>query len=86
VNLLQVRDITPKISSIAVSGQTLNLTANGPANVPVILLGSASATLPLSQWTPVLTNAFDGNGGLNLSTNVVNPSNLQQFFTLQTQP
>jgi hypothetical protein len=92
INLLQVRDITatvvaaPIITSIAISGPTLTFTAtNGPANGPFVLLESASLTLPLSQWTPVLTNAFDGNGGVNLSTNVVSPANPRQFYILRTQ-
>jgi hypothetical protein len=31
---------------------------------------------------PVLTNAFDANGNLNLSTNVVNRAVPRQFFIL----
>jgi len=91
INLLQVRDLTtpvsaPTITRIAVSGATLSIAAtNGPANGPFVLLQSASLTLPLTQWTPVLTNSFDGNGGANLSTNVVNPANPQQFYILRTQ-
>jgi len=92
INLFQVRDITatlvstPIITSIAISGPTLTFTAtNGPANGPFVLLESASLTLPLTQWTPVLTNAFDGNGGVNLSTNVVSPANPRQFYILRTQ-
>jgi hypothetical protein len=86
INLLQVRDITPVITGIVVSGPTLTLTAtNGPANGPLVLLQSPSLTLPVTQWTPVLTNSFDSNGGLNLSTNVVNPANPRQFYILRTQ-
>jgi hypothetical protein len=91
INLLQVRDLTtpvsaPTITRIAVSGATLSIAAtNGPANGPFVLLQSASLTLPLTQWTPVLTNSFDGNGGANFSTNVVNPANPQQFYILRTQ-
>jgi hypothetical protein len=85
INLFQVRDITPVITSIAVSGPTLTITANnGPANGEFVLLQSANVTLPLAQWTPVLTNSFDGSGNLTLSTNVVNPGNVQDFYTLRT--
>lgn len=49
------------------------------------LLTSANLKLPLSQWTRVLTNQFDGNGNLNLSTNVINPADDQRFFILQRQ-
>src|SRR5439155_21394683 len=51
INLFQVRDITPKITSIGVSGTTLKLSGNGPANGAFTLLGSANVTLPLAQWT-----------------------------------
>jgi hypothetical protein len=30
----------------------------------------------------VLTNSFDGSGNLNLSTNIINPSNVQEFYIL----
>jgi hypothetical protein len=92
VNLVQVRDITstliaaPTITSFGVNGATLTLTAaNGPANGPFVLLQSGDVTTPRSQWTPVLTNSFDGSGFVSLSTNVVNPSNPRQFYILQTQ-
>ena len=92
INLFQVRDVTatlisaPKITGIAVSGATLTITAtNGPANASFVLLESANLALPLAQWTPVLTNSFDGNGAINLSTNVVSPSNPQRFYILRTQ-
>lgn len=92
INLFQVRDITatllsaPRITSVGVNGATLNLTAtNGPANGAFVLLESGNVTLPRAQWTPVLTNSFDGNGAINLSTNVVNPGNPQRFYILQTQ-
>jgi hypothetical protein len=91
VNLLQVRDITstlvqaPRFTSIAVSGPTLSFAAtNGPANGSFVLLGSSSLTVPLTSWTPVLTNSFDGNGAVTLSTNVVSSSNPLQFYILQT--
>jgi hypothetical protein len=86
INLLQVRDITPVITSIAVSGPTLTITAaNGPANGTYVWLKSASVTLPVSQWTPVFTNTFDASGQINLSTNVVNPTDLQEFYLLRTE-
>jgi hypothetical protein len=86
INLVQVRDVTPVISSIVVSGPTLTLAVtNGPASSSFVLLQSANMALPPSQWTPVLTNNFDENGSLNLSTNVVNPINSQQFYILQIQ-
>jgi hypothetical protein len=91
INLFQVRDITstivtaPKITGIGVHGPTLTLTAiNGPVNGGFVLLASSNVSSPLNQWTPVLTNSFDSNGALNLSTNVVNTSAAHQYYILRT--
>jgi hypothetical protein len=92
INLFQVRDITPasgtgpRITSFAVHGLTLSMTAtNGPANGQFVLLSNGDVKTALNQWTPVLTNSFDGNGAMSISTNVVNPSNAQQYYILRTQ-
>ena len=91
INLLQVRDITatlasvPTITSIAVNGPTLSMTAsNGPPNGPFTLLATADLTLARAQWTPVLTNSFDGNGLMNISTNVITPGAPHQYYILRT--
>jgi hypothetical protein len=74
----------PVITGISVNGPTLTLTAtNGAYGGKYTLLESVSLALPLSQWTPVLTNTFDGSGDLNLSTNIINPNNPQEFYLLQ---
>ncbi len=88
INLLQVRDITrqPKITSFAVNGRTLTITAmNGPVNGGFTLLSSDDVNLPFAQWTPVLTNSFDGNGTMSLTTNVVDRVKSRQFYILRTQ-
>jgi hypothetical protein len=89
VNLVQVRDTTPPvptITSIAVSGTTLTITATGgQTNAPYVLLQSANLATPFPLWTPVFTNSFDGSGDISLSTNVINPNNLSQFYILKTQ-
>jgi len=92
INLFQVRDIgstlvsQPTITSIAVSGRTLTITAtNGPANGGFTLLSSADLSLPFAQWTPVLTNSFDASGAATLSTNIVAPTITLQFYILRTQ-
>ena len=91
INLFQVRDLTatlvsaPTITRIALAGPTLTIMAsNGPANAGFVLLGSSNLTLPLTQWVPVLTNSFDSSGTVHLSTNVISPSNPQQFYILRT--
>jgi hypothetical protein len=93
INLFQVRDVTgtalsvPTITGIAINAQTLHLTAtNGPLNGNFVLLQAVDAALPLQQWTPVLTNSFNADGGITLSTNIVNPGNPMGFYILRTQP
>ncbi|HEY4416715.1 MAG TPA: autotransporter-associated beta strand repeat-containing protein [Verrucomicrobiae bacterium] len=73
----------PVITSIGIHGVTLNLMAtNGAQNGTYILLQSTNIALPLSQWTPVLTNSFDSSGSLNLSTNIVTSGATQQFYII----
>ena len=74
------------ITNIRVNGATLMLNAvNGSTNGLYYLLTSPNVKTPLSQWTRVLTNRFDSNGNLNLSTNIINPADVQRFFMLQMQ-
>jgi len=88
LNLVQVRDLTPPppqphFTGISVSGTTLHITAaNGAHSGQFVLRGSANVALPLSQWTPILTNNFDGSGNLNLTTNILNPAVANQFYIL----
>jgi fibronectin-binding autotransporter adhesin len=74
----------PHITSISVTGTTLNITAtNGADNGVYELLESTNLTLPLSQWQPVLTNTFNGSGVLDLSTNIVKPNVPDEFYILE---
>jgi autotransporter-associated beta strand protein len=73
----------PHITKIGLSGTTLSLMAtNGAMGGTFVLLGSTNLAVPINQWTPVLTNSFDGSGNLNLSTNILNPNNGQEFYIL----
>ncbi|HTR40699.1 MAG TPA: hypothetical protein VMH87_03710, partial [Pseudomonadales bacterium] len=72
------------ITGINISGSTLTLTAtNGASGGQFVLLESTNLMLHLGQWTPVITNNFDANGHLNLSTNIVTPGTPQEFYLLQ---
>ena len=83
-NFIGVPANPPRITGIGLNGPTLTLTAtNGLPNEGYALLSSTNVALPLNQWTPVLTNKFDGSGNLNLSTNVINPGDAQRFYILQ---
>jgi uncharacterized repeat protein (TIGR03806 family) len=75
-----------RITGFGVNGPTLTLmAANGPTNGAAVLLSTTNVALPLNQWTRVVTNVFDSNGNLNLSTNVVSPADSRRFYRLQFQ-
>jgi len=75
---------TPVITGISLTGTTLNISAtNGTGNATYYLLQSTNIALPFAQWTPVLTNTFDGSGDINLSTNILNSADAQEFYILQ---
>lgn len=73
----------PHITSVSLSGTTLTISGtNGADSGQYVLLGSTDVALPLSQWTPLLTNYFDVYGNINLSTNIVNLALPQEFYIL----
>jgi autotransporter-associated beta strand protein len=74
---------TPFITHIGVSGTTLTITGtNGAPGGPYVLLQSTNLTTPLTNWTPAVSNSFDGSGNLNLSTNIVTPGIPREFYIL----
>ena len=56
----------------------------GVSNETYWILASTNLTLPVSQWTPVLTNQFDASGNFNV-TNPVDAGSPQKFYRLQSQ-
>jgi autotransporter-associated beta strand protein len=73
----------PHFTSIHLSGTTLTIAGtNGTSNGQFVLLGSTNVHVPIVQWTPLLTNAFDVNGNFNLTTNIVNPAVPIEFYLL----
>jgi hypothetical protein len=73
----------PRITHVSISGVTLTISGtNGAPGGPYVLLGSTNAALPLAQWTPILNNSFDGNGDVNLSTNIINTAVPDEFYIL----
>lgn len=76
----------PAISTVDFSGLAggsiiMNAT-NGAANGIVIVLTSTNLMLPLSSWTPVTTNSFDGSGNLTGLSVPANPAAPEQFYIL----
>ncbi|HWX22977.1 MAG TPA: hypothetical protein VN578_24005 [Candidatus Binatia bacterium] len=73
----------PFIRTVALSGTNLVLSGtNGPAGGSYSLLASTNLVLPLTNWTPVGTGAFDAGGNFAL-TNGLGPGLPQLFFRLQ---
>jgi hypothetical protein len=73
----------PYITGIIVSGTKLTITAtNGADGGQFVLKGSTNLLLPLSQWTPILTNNFDGSGNLILLTHIINTNCPLEFYLL----
>jgi hypothetical protein len=80
---LVVTPPVPQITGISLNGTILNITAtNGADGGQFVLLGSTNLLLPLNQWIPILTNNFDGNGNLNLVTNIINAANPLEFYMI----
>ena len=61
------------------SGTNVVISINGTPGHQAILLSSTNLTVPLVNWTPVLTNTFGVTTYLGF-TNNINPGNPQQFF------
>jgi len=75
----------PKITGMTTSQGNLVFTgSNGPANYPYTVLTSTDMSLPLSEWTSIATNNFDGNGNFNF-TNSIDPDTPQSYYLLQLQ-
>ena len=56
--------------------------SGGPANANYYLLSSSNLTLPLANWTRLVTNQFDATGGFTY-TNALNQNSAQWFYRLQ---
>jgi autotransporter-associated beta strand protein len=75
----------PEIGSIQLVGGNLVVQGGGgSAHAGYYVLTSTNLALPLSQWTPITTNVFDGNGNF-IFTNSLNLNVTQCFYRLQAQ-
>jgi alpha-tubulin suppressor-like RCC1 family protein len=77
----------PMLNSALSSQADLQFNATCGFGGNFYLLGSTDMTLPVSQWTPLATNAVTARGTNNYSvtlTNAFNPGG-QQFYILQSQ-
>ena len=84
---ISVQSLSPQpvINNVSVSNGNFVLSGtNGSAGGNYYLLSSTNIALPLSSWTPVLTNSFDGSGQFSV-TNAMTPGAPQNFYILQLQ-
>ncbi len=76
----------PSIQNFMVSGTILEI--NGSSGLPGKLysvLSSTNLSLPLAQWTPVLTNLTDAQGNFDASFGIINTmgsNSPQQYFVV----
>jgi hypothetical protein len=85
-NLFIINPVAPpSISQLMLNGTALEIAgANGLPGRPYVIFSSTNLALPLAQWIPVFTNAFDTGGNFDASFGIANISNSipQQFFLL----
>ncbi|MGH7952542.1 MAG: autotransporter-associated beta strand repeat-containing protein [Limisphaerales bacterium] len=74
----------PKIGVVKINTNNFILSgSNGVPNWPYYVLTSTNLALPLSQWTVIATNTFDGGGNFNLTN--ANLNMLRAFYLLKLQ-
>ena len=70
----------PQFGTFNLSGTNLIFSGiGGPPGSNYIILASTNLTLPLTNWSALTTNTFDGSGQFNYS-NHVSPAKPRQFF------
>ena len=85
-NLFTVNAPPLSIQNFSLSGMNLTISGfGGGPNGPYVVCSATNLTLPLAQWTPVLTNVFDAYGRFNALialTNTPAPDAAQRFFAI----
>ena len=72
----------PHIDSIQLSGTNFVISGSGgQPNTNYVVVTATNLALPLSNWTSLLTNQFDGSGNFVFS-NSVSPGMPQRFYRL----
>jgi len=83
LRLIPSASAAPRFASILFSGTDLAVSGtNGAPNGNYYILTSTNLLLPLTNWTVLATNAFDGSGNFS-STNALPTNAHQQFYLLQ---
>jgi hypothetical protein len=73
-----------KFLSTTHSGSNLVLTASGLGAARCWLFSSTNLAVPMTQWTPVSSNAFDAQGSLTF-TQPLTPASSQQFYAIELE-
>jgi hypothetical protein len=73
----------PVISSTKESGGNLIFSGTGGTNNGTYyVLTSTNLTIPLTNWTPLVTNTFDATGAFSV-TNAISPTVPKQFYIIK---
>ena len=77
----------PVITGIQITGTSLTLNAtNGASGDSWVLLSSSDVRLPLSQWTPWITNTLSASGAFSITvSNAINPASDRGFYLLRSK-
>jgi len=77
-----VSNTPPVIGRVAINGNELIISGSGGApGATYLVMMATNVALPLIQWLPVATNAFDAGGNFGF-TNAIAPATGQEFFRL----
>jgi uncharacterized repeat protein (TIGR03803 family) len=78
--------VAPTVTNFHLAGNDLVFKGiNGLAGRPYTVLANTNPAIPLSQWTPVVTNVLPGGGAFSITaTNAASPAASQEFYILQT--
>jgi ABC-type Fe3+-hydroxamate transport system substrate-binding protein len=72
----------PVFESIQAIGSDIVIAGSGPTNETYYMLSSTNLTVPMSQWTSITTNTFDGSGQFWF-TNALDSSRPETFYRLR---
>lgn len=76
----------PRIGSATLLGADLSLSCmNGIAGASYRVMATVDVNQPVSEWTPVATNAVDADGAFSITITNATAVARQQFFSIEMQ-
>jgi hypothetical protein len=86
INVVSTTSSQPVINSIVLSGGNLILSGtNGTAGGNYSVLTTTNVATPLTNWTALVTNSFNGSGAFSV-TNPISGGTPQQFYLIKLLP